>query len=136
MAAREDDVVAGNDTGVKEQDDTLGTADLLSDARGEDPADTRRPAGTETEPLLLEDALSGYRDRWEQIQIGFVDEPRSAVQRADGLVAEVMKDLASSFAEERSRLEGQWDRGDDVSTEDLRQALQRYRSFFQRLLAA
>ena len=65
----------------------------------------------------------------------FVDEPRRAVEEADGLVASAMKRLAEVFAEERSKLETQWDRGDQVSTEDLRIALQRYRAFFQRLLS-
>jgi hypothetical protein len=68
------------------------------------------------------------------VQTSFVDEPRRAVERADELVAEVIKRLADSFAQERSRLEGQWGRGDNVSTEDLRVALQRYRAFFDRLL--
>ena len=69
------------------------------------------------------------------VQTAFVDEPRRAVEQADGLVAAAMKRLAEVFAEERSGLEKQWDRGDNVSTEDLRVALQRYRSFFHRLLA-
>jgi hypothetical protein len=69
------------------------------------------------------------------VQTAFVDEPRRAVEQADGLVASAMKRLAEVFAEERSKLEQQWDRGDNVSTEDLRIALQRYRSFFHRLLA-
>jgi hypothetical protein len=64
-----------------------------------------------------------------------VDEPRRTVEQADELVAQVMQRLAESFASERERLEGQWGRGEDVSTEDLRVALQRYRSFFQRLLS-
>jgi hypothetical protein len=76
------------------------------------------------------------RGRWDNIQAGFVDEPRRAVEEADELVAQTMKRLAESFAEERARLEGQWDRGDDVSTEDLRIALRRYRAFFGRLLSA
>ena len=71
---------------------------------------------------------------WESIQGGFVDEPRRAVEEADHLVAQTMKRLAEVFAEERGRLEAQWDRGGDVSTEDLRIALQRYRTFFGRLL--
>ncbi|PYJ72206.1 MAG: hypothetical protein DME72_08460 [Verrucomicrobia bacterium] len=75
-----------------------------------------------------------FRARWTDIQTGFVDEPRRSVEQADALVAEVIKRLANSFAEERSKLEGQWGRGDDVSTEDLRVALRRYRSFFDRLL--
>jgi hypothetical protein len=72
--------------------------------------------------------------RWTDIQTGFVDEPRRAVEQADALVAEVIKRLANSFAEERIKLEGQWGRGDDVSTENLRVSLRRYRSFFDRLL--
>jgi hypothetical protein len=75
------------------------------------------------------------RQRWEAIQTGFVDEPRRAVEQADALVAQVIQELARSFADERQRLEAQWSRGDQVGTEDLRVALQRYRSFFQDLLS-
>jgi hypothetical protein len=85
--------------------------------------------------LIPNDELEGLRNRWTEVQTGFVDEPRRAVEQADGLVASAMKRLAEVFAEERSRLEMQWDRGESVSTEDLRIALQRYRSFFQRLLS-
>jgi hypothetical protein len=88
-----------------------------------------------TEPLLSSSDSEGMRSRWTDIQAQFVDEPRRCVEQADGLVAELMQQLAKMFADERSRLEGQWDRGDEVSTEDLRQALRRYRSFFERLLA-
>ena len=77
----------------------------------------------------------GFRARWDAIQVSFVDEPRSAVQQADSLVAVTMKRLAEMFAAERTRLDGQWGRGDSVSTEDLRLALRRYRSFFGRLLS-
>jgi hypothetical protein len=76
-----------------------------------------------------------FRSRWETIQTGFVDEPRQAVEQADSLVAETIKRLAEIFAEERSKLEAEWGRGGDVSTEDLRLALRRYRSFFDRLLS-
>ncbi len=86
-------------------------------------------------PLFTGDDTQAFRSRWEAIQTGFVDDPRIAVERADGLVAELMKRLAQTFAEERAGLESQWDRGDDVSTEDLRVAMQRYRSFFERLLS-
>jgi hypothetical protein len=75
------------------------------------------------------------RTKWETIQTGFVDDPRVAVQHADELVATAIKRLAESFAEERAKLEQQWSTGNDVSTEDLRQALRRYRTFFQRLLS-
>lgn len=86
-------------------------------------------------PLLSPEEVTGFRGRWDAIQVGFVDEPRLAVEQADSLVAGAMKRLAEMFADERSKLEGQWDRGDKVSTEDLRLALRRYRSFFGRLLS-
>jgi hypothetical protein len=85
-------------------------------------------------PLFADERSSEFRARWTDVQAGFVDEPRSAVEQADGLVAEVMQQLAKTFAEERTRLEAEWERQGDVSTEDLRQALRRYRSFFDRLL--
>jgi hypothetical protein len=86
-------------------------------------------------PLFAEPEVGDYRSRWISIQTAFVDEPRQAVEDADTLVASLMKKLAEGFAKERERLEGQWDRRDNVSTEDLRVALQRYRSFFDRLIA-
>ena len=101
-------------------------------ARAGAPADMNAAPDT---PLLATDVVSQLRNQWTDIQAGFVDEPRRAVERADGLVADAIKRLAETFANERAQLEGQWDRGSDVSTEDLRQALQRYRSFFSRLLS-
>jgi hypothetical protein len=86
--------------------------------------------------LLPADRTSGYRERWVSIQSRFVDDPRSSVDQADALVAEIVQDLQSTFGSERRALESQWQRGDDVQTEDLRVALQRYRTFFDRLLAA
>jgi hypothetical protein len=85
-------------------------------------------------PLFSELEMGEFRSQWGKIQTGFVDEPRQTVENADKLVAAVMQRLAEGFANERSGLEKQWDRGADVSTEDLRVALQRYRSFFDRLL--
>jgi hypothetical protein len=92
-------------------------------------------SGDNDAPLFAPDAAGQLRSRWDDIQAGFVDEPRHAVEQADGLVAEAMKRLAETFASQRDALEGQWDRGDQVSTEDLRQVLRRYRSFFHRLLS-
>jgi hypothetical protein len=86
-------------------------------------------------PLLPSDFVQELRGRWDRVQTGFVDEPRKAVQEADELVASAMKRIAETFSEARNNLERQWDRGDEVSTEDLRIALQKYRAFFQRLLA-
>ncbi len=85
--------------------------------------------------LLPADMDATFQQRWKEIQTRFVDEPRGAVEDADGLVANLMQQLAEGFAKERERLEAQWGRGEDISTEDLRVALQRYRSFFQRLLS-
>lgn len=93
------------------------------------------PADASAAPLLSPNETSDLRARWDGIQAGFVDEPRRAVEEADNLVAEAMKRLAETFADERAKLETQWDRGGDVSTEDLRLALRRYRSFFNRLLS-
>ena len=86
-------------------------------------------------PLLSEELSATFQRRWDEVQTRFVDEPRGAVEDADGLVANLMQQLAQGFAQERERLEAQWGRGEDISTEDLRVALQRYRSFFQRLLS-
>jgi hypothetical protein len=85
--------------------------------------------------LLPADTDATFQQRWKEIQTRFVDEPRGAVEDADGLVANLMQQLAEGFAKERERLEAQWGRGEDISTEDLRVALQRYRTFFQRLLS-
>lgn len=86
--------------------------------------------------LLADDELQSILVRWKDIQAGFVDEPRAAVRDADALVADLLQRLAAMFASEREQLESQWAGGDDVSTEDLRRGLRRYRSFFERLLAA
>jgi hypothetical protein len=86
--------------------------------------------------MLGNDDLASLRTQWEQTQIGFVDEPRASVQRAHDLVDQVVVRLTKMFTAQRDDLESTWTKGDDVSTEDLRLALQRYRSFFDRLLSA
>lgn len=91
-------------------------------------------AGQARTALFSENDARALHERWMDVQGGFVDEPRAAVERADALVAEAMQALAESFARERAALEHQWDRGGNVTTEDLRVTLQRYRSFFERLL--
>jgi hypothetical protein len=96
---------------------------------------SRSDESDERTALFSQEETNSLRGQWDSIQVGFVDEPRQAVERADQLVAGAMKRLAEGFAAERSRLEGQWDRGDSVSTEELRLALRRYRAFFGRLLS-
>ena len=112
------------------------TADLAAPDASQDTTDQ---AASEDDgalqPLLASSEGEGFRGRWHEIQTGFVDAPRESVSQADELVAELMQRLAQTFAQERQGLEAEWDRGSDVSTEDLRVALQRYRSFFERLLA-
>jgi hypothetical protein len=100
-------------------------------------ASNRGTAGTAstTGPLLAGEDAEGFRARWTDIQTGFVDAPRRAIEQGDALVAELMQHLARTFADERGRLERHWDQGDDVPTDNLRDAFQRYRSFFERLLA-
>lgn len=106
-------------------------------AAGQDMAGGGPGAGDQPRAQLLEDdELQRIHAQWKDIQSAFVDEPRKAVQDADSLVADLMQRLATMFASERDQLESRWASGDDVSTEDLRRGLRRYRSFFERLLAA
>jgi hypothetical protein len=123
-------------------DAELTTASLAHAADGRTAADSMPSfANAETdaverpEPLFADEETSRLRKDWDSVQASFVDEPRQAVEAADHLVASAIKRMAEMFADEKARLEGQWDRGGDVSTEDLRQALRRYRSFFGRVLS-
>jgi len=115
----------------------LTTADIAgsADAQPGQTADERY-AGAAAGPLLPVDETERYDEQWRNVQASFVDQPRHAVEEADKLVADLMQRLATEFAETRTGLERQWERSDDVSTEDLRVAMTRYRSFFERLLAA
>jgi hypothetical protein len=89
----------------------------------------------DAQPLFPESDAGNYRQQWQDIQAGFVDEPRESVQKADALVGQVVQQLTSRFSEERHKLEGQLDSGSELTTEDMRRALMGYRSFFQRLLS-
>ena len=86
------------------------------------------------EPLFEEDAARKFRSRWMAIQSKFVDDPRASVKQADDLVADIIKNVTMSFADRRIGLEKQWNSGENISTEEMRQALKRYRAFFERLL--
>jgi hypothetical protein len=118
---------------------STSTADMAAAMEGRresTPAAMAKSDGAEgrSAPLFAGAESETFRSRWTEIQTGFVDEPRHAVEEADGLVAEVVQRLVQTFADERTKLEQQCGKGDDVSTEDLRVSLQRYRSFFERLL--
>src|SRR5579864_1302733 len=122
---------------TREDSSNLSTADLVA-ANGTPSGPTPQVAKAAQEPnlpLFAQNDTQDFRSRWEKIQIGFVDEPRKAVEQADELVVSAMKRLAEVFAAERQKLEAEWDKNDNVSTEDLRVALRRYRSFFDRLLS-
>jgi hypothetical protein len=137
---------------MSEQEQGMTTADIAGATdRERAAADEDRPLGREDRaqagertadtdagltPLFQEEERDELQGRWRELQTRFVDDPRTTVEDADRLVAHLMQRLAESFSEERSSLEQQWSRGDDVDTEDLRVALQRYRSFFERLLSA
>jgi hypothetical protein len=114
---------------------TAGAREDGAGARGNQASATNAQSSPQHEPLFAGGDAQDFRGRWSDIQTSFVDEPRHSVEQADALVAEVMQRLAQVFADERSRLEQQWDRGADTDTEALRQALRRYRSFFDRLLS-
>lgn len=127
-------------TDVADEPTTREQQDGVRDTSNGDVAETAgvddQQAQARREPLLPGESGSAFQSRWQEIQTGFVDEPRNAVREADALVAELMQELAAGFSQARETLEAQWDSGDDVSTEDLRVALTRYRSFFERLLSA
>lgn len=126
VSEQADDRVTERDVTQTQRADGVADASVDTTQR----ADEERPGS-----LFAPDEADDFRHRWSDIQTGFVDEPRQAVERADALVAAAIKRLAEIFANERETLEQQWARGGDVSTEDLRVALRRYRGFFDRLLS-
>jgi len=124
---------------MAERDEQPTTASIAEAARDEDAPTTRErteTGGGDLEPLLGQDEAGQFRDRWQSIQARFVDEPRTSVEQADALVAELMQRLSQTFADERKQLEQEWSGDGDVDTETHRVAVQRYRSFFERLLSA
>ncbi|MEU9234200.1 hypothetical protein [Streptomyces subrutilus] len=128
---READVTDAEESGVTDTQATTAYGDT-ADATGTTASTTVPPE--EEQSLLPEREASEYQKTWGEIQARFVDDPQGAVRDADGLVAEVMQTLAATFSDHKKDLEGQWQQGEEAATEDLRLALQRYRSFFSRLL--
>ena len=119
----------------KEQDERgFGTADFAAGARAPQARD-REMEDERLAELFTPEAAQAYRADWDNVQIGFVDDPRRAVRQADELVAQVMKTLAESFASQRISIETDVGQDEQASTENLRVALRRYRSFFERLLS-
>lgn len=131
---------ADDDLPAAPDDEGAAPRTRITDEAGNEPepvADEQVESEEEpdTAPLLGAQEAEGLRTRWQQIQQGFVDDPKQSVLAADGLVAEVMQLLATTFADHKLGLESQWHRGEEVATEDLRLALRQYRSFFDRLLS-
>ena len=111
---------------------------IIEERREENRTDNRNVSRDQSReedfaPLFEDNEAEGFRAQWLEIQSKFVDDPSVSVKEADDLVAEVIKNITRSFADKRISLESQWKSG-DVSTEDLRVAMKRYRSFFNRLL--
>lgn len=115
--------------------DDAGSERLGSDSFSRDSGPKPTTTDGDQAPLFSIDDSDRFRARWKEIQTHFVDEPRQSVEEADELVAEVTDRLMSAFTKNRNDLERQWSAGDEVSTENLRQTLQHYRSFFERLLS-
>lgn len=115
---------------VRDQTETTDVREKRS------PVDTGTSATTVTEDsgFLPEERMDSMRQRWNDVQAGFVDDPRNAVQQAHQLVTQLVNELTDVFTQERSTLEGQWSGGGQADTETLRVALTRYRVFFNRLL--
>jgi len=130
---------AENDKAVfrhdKQEQEQQREAEARDEREQRNPAPSPATNAESPSPLLSADQGKDFRSRWQNVQVGFVDEPRRAVEQADELVAELMQHLARSFSDQRSRLESEWEHSEKVSTEELRLALRRYRSFFDRLLS-
>jgi hypothetical protein len=142
-AARQEYSSAGTEPATAQPRQSAAAEPSSATMRTDPPAAQTEPSETETgistdqsrTNSLFADDTSGLRSRWDDVQAAFVDDPKECVQKADTLVAEVVEQLTNGFSEARSRLEAQWSRGEEASTEDLRLALKRYREFFQRLLS-
>ncbi len=133
------EATAGDDTTEEDRDEMRQEADVTDASEtaygeGTGAEGTASAPSEEAESLLPEREAEEYQKTWGEIQARFVDDPQGAVRDADGLVAEVMQTLAATFSQHKGELESQWQQGEEVATEDLRLALQRYRSFFGRLL--
>ncbi|MBV8861145.1 MAG: hypothetical protein JO082_13905 [Mycobacterium sp.] len=113
------------------------TATEHEQSDAEAPTATEHEQSTENALFAGNDGadLADLRARWAGVQAAFVDDPKDCVQKADALVSDLVEQLTAGFAQARSRLEEQWSRGQEASTEDLRLALMHYREFFERLLA-
>lgn len=98
---------------------------------------TNGPGGTADGDggLLDSSDRNNYQRRWDDIQVRFIDEPRQSVREADDLVSDVTGQIATRFSNARKDMEQRWEDGNDPTTEELRRAVQRYRDFFQRLVA-
>jgi len=129
----------GEDRSVGGAGDGSGAGHSGDEAGARGPGDETGGRGTAggagMAPLLPEADVQAASRRWHEIQSGFVDDPRRAVADADALVGVLVQQISRLFDNERAQFEALWDRGEHVSTEELRVGLQQYRNFFERLLS-
>ena len=114
--------------------DAVREPEHIADAAEAEPPRVDHESST-AEMLFAGDDVADLRSRWAGVQAAFVDNPKECVQKADHLVSDLVEHLTTGFAQARSRLEEQWSRGQEASTEGLRMTLMHYREFFDRLLA-
>jgi hypothetical protein len=136
-AGQHDEAVAQDNASSTVERDNDTTATPVAQDGGDESAQQQRPSTDDddhSEPLFSIEEVDRFRVEWRELQSDFVDHPRDAVQHADELVAQVMQSLATTFADHKRSLEGQWSAGEQVETEELRVALRRYRAFFDQLL--
>ncbi len=129
-----DDIIIGGPETDRRASDVRDTAGARNTAGTRDTRDTGDATDATDQGFLPPERMDNLRERWDEVQAGFVDDPRTAVQNAQQLVSELVNELTETFSRERGTLEGQWSKGGEADTEALRVALQRYRSFFNRLL--
>ncbi|MEU5724306.1 hypothetical protein [Micromonospora sp. NPDC047738] len=83
--------------------------------------------------LFAPDIAQGFRDRWRDVQLRFVDDPQAAVGAAQSLVEEAIEALSAALRDQKARLGG-WQASGSTDTEQLRVAVRDYRDFLDRVL--
>lgn len=129
-AADRDGGFVGQHARTDDDRDAGGTAVAADITAGTTPGDIPNES---VSVLLAADATEGFRNRWREVRLRFVDDPRSAVDDARQLVDEAINSVTAALTEQQDRL-GAWRAGDSTDTEELRVAVHRYRNFLDRLL--
>ena len=85
--------------------------------------------------FIKQNQVEALQSRWQTIQMEFVDKPKGTVAKADQLIEEVIDRLEQLLTQKRDELKQEWGRSDEPTTEELRLALQHYRTFLNQLLS-